>query len=334
MARMKKAQNHEEVRRSGHRPLEQLLLPEHLDGLPLERGAGALGDALDPVGRGLTAGDDAVEERDPSAASGSATTFISSPMMSTASTSHSQAPARDRGCVRVGARVSEWRRADVERRLPTRNRSVTSDVAIPSVGRARPERVSMAIGADLSAWMMQKCAPFTVHYGRGMARCGADLPAPSRIRVPTRHGRVRVPRAPTAGRAGRDLRAPPRRCLRDAPPEDGRLLPPGGRRRGRSHRDRRRLRRRAPGEVSRRPGAGARRARPCEQPRVNRVGRPGSRRGLLRRRQPGRVGGAAGPRPGLLRPGAAAARGAVARRRRGRARQARRPGCPLARSRC
>lgn len=49
----------------------------------------------------------------------------------------------------------------------------------------------MAIGADLSAWMMQKSAPFTVHYGRGLARSGAELPAPSRIRVPTRHGHAR-----------------------------------------------------------------------------------------------------------------------------------------------
>src|SRR5512141_2787346 len=38
---------------------------------------------------------------------------------------------------------------------------------------------------------MQKSAPLTVGYGKDLVLAGADLPAPTRIRVPTRHGRVR-----------------------------------------------------------------------------------------------------------------------------------------------
>ena len=49
----------------------------------------------------------------------------------------------------------------------------------------------MAFRADLSAWLMQKSAPLTVGYGKDLVLAGADLPAPTRIRVPTRHGRVR-----------------------------------------------------------------------------------------------------------------------------------------------
>ena len=49
----------------------------------------------------------------------------------------------------------------------------------------------MAFRADLSAWLMQKSAPLTVDYGKDLVFAGADLPAPTRIRVPTRHGRVR-----------------------------------------------------------------------------------------------------------------------------------------------
>ncbi len=45
--------------------------------------------------------------------------------------------------------------------------------------------------ADLRAWMMQRSAPLTVHYGRELQVAGQDLPAPDRVRVPTRHGPVR-----------------------------------------------------------------------------------------------------------------------------------------------
>lgn len=45
--------------------------------------------------------------------------------------------------------------------------------------------------ADLRAWMMQRSAPLTVHYGRELLVAGQDLPAPDRVRVPTRHGTVR-----------------------------------------------------------------------------------------------------------------------------------------------
>jgi hypothetical protein len=50
---------------AGHGPLEQLLLAEDLDDLALERGARAVGDALDPVGCGLAAADRAVQEEHP-----------------------------------------------------------------------------------------------------------------------------------------------------------------------------------------------------------------------------------------------------------------------------
>lgn len=49
----------------------------------------------------------------------------------------------------------------------------------------------MPFAADVSAWLAQKSAPFTVNYGRGLTRSGADLPAPTKVIVPTRHGRVR-----------------------------------------------------------------------------------------------------------------------------------------------
>jgi acetyl esterase len=38
---------------------------------------------------------------------------------------------------------------------------------------------------------MQKTAPLSVKYGRGLDFSGTDLPGPGRIRVPTRHGNVR-----------------------------------------------------------------------------------------------------------------------------------------------
>ncbi len=44
---------------------------------------------------------------------------------------------------------------------------------------------------DARAWLMQKTAPLTVHYGRPLRIAGQDLPAPRRLRLPTRHGPVR-----------------------------------------------------------------------------------------------------------------------------------------------
>ncbi len=49
----------------------------------------------------------------------------------------------------------------------------------------------MPLGADVSAWMVQKSAPFTVRYGRNLYFSGNDLPRPTTMRVPTRHGKVR-----------------------------------------------------------------------------------------------------------------------------------------------
>lgn len=45
--------------------------------------------------------------------------------------------------------------------------------------------------ADLRAWLMQRAAPLTVHYGRPLRFAGRDLPRPQRVGVPTRHGEVR-----------------------------------------------------------------------------------------------------------------------------------------------
>ncbi|MCW2757272.1 MAG: carboxylesterase [Nocardioidaceae bacterium] len=62
---------------------------------------------------------------------------------------------------------------------------------VPSTGVGASERRHVPLGPDVRAWLMQKAAPFTVSYGRGLARSGADLPRPRRITVPTRHGPVR-----------------------------------------------------------------------------------------------------------------------------------------------
>jgi acetyl esterase len=45
--------------------------------------------------------------------------------------------------------------------------------------------------SDARAWLMQKSAPLTVHYGRELTIAGRDLPRPQVVRVPTRHGTVR-----------------------------------------------------------------------------------------------------------------------------------------------
>lgn len=49
----------------------------------------------------------------------------------------------------------------------------------------------MPLGADVSAWMAQKAAPLTVRYGRRLYFSGQDLPRPTTLKVPTRHGTVR-----------------------------------------------------------------------------------------------------------------------------------------------
>ena len=45
---------------------------------------------------------------------------------------------------------------------------------------------------DVRAWLMQRSAPYTVRYGDPLRFAGQDLPAPERLRVPTRHGPVPV----------------------------------------------------------------------------------------------------------------------------------------------
>lgn len=60
----------------------------------------------------------------------------------------------------------------------------------------------MALRSDTKAWLIQKTAPLTVRYGKGLYFSGTDLPAPGRIRVPTRHGEVRCLVHRTAGAAG------------------------------------------------------------------------------------------------------------------------------------
>ncbi|WP_392544113.1 alpha/beta hydrolase [Oryzobacter telluris] len=45
---------------------------------------------------------------------------------------------------------------------------------------------------DARAWMMQKSARYTVHYGENLRFAGQHLPPPDVLRVPTRHGEVDV----------------------------------------------------------------------------------------------------------------------------------------------
>lgn len=49
----------------------------------------------------------------------------------------------------------------------------------------------MGLLADLTAYVMQRSAPRTVDYGDSLYFSGLDLPDPSQIGVPTRHGDVR-----------------------------------------------------------------------------------------------------------------------------------------------
>lgn len=49
----------------------------------------------------------------------------------------------------------------------------------------------MALLADLRALAIQVSAPYTVRYGNALYFTGTDLPQPTSIRVPTRHGAVR-----------------------------------------------------------------------------------------------------------------------------------------------
>lgn len=60
----------------------------------------------------------------------------------------------------------------------------------------------MGLRADVRAYLLQRSAPLTVDYGTSLYFSGADLPAPHRISVPTRHGSVRcdVYRPPEGGR--------------------------------------------------------------------------------------------------------------------------------------
>ena len=49
----------------------------------------------------------------------------------------------------------------------------------------------MGILTDIRVYVLQTTAPVTVRYGASLAFEGRDLPAPQRIRIPTRHGDVR-----------------------------------------------------------------------------------------------------------------------------------------------
>lgn len=64
----------------------------------------------------------------------------------------------------------------------------------------------MTLLDDAKALLMQWSAPFTVRYGEPLRFAGTDLPAPERLRVPTRHGPVRVD---LYRPAGSDSVAPP-----------------------------------------------------------------------------------------------------------------------------
>ncbi len=49
----------------------------------------------------------------------------------------------------------------------------------------------MALLADLRALMIQLSAPYTVRYGDSLYFSGTDLPKPTTVKIPTRHGLVR-----------------------------------------------------------------------------------------------------------------------------------------------
>ena len=49
----------------------------------------------------------------------------------------------------------------------------------------------MSFLADAQAVLTGAIARLTVHYGRDRVFAGGDLPGPRRLKVPTRHGRVR-----------------------------------------------------------------------------------------------------------------------------------------------
>lgn len=50
----------------------------------------------------------------------------------------------------------------------------------------------MRLRDRLAAMVMHGTARWTVHYGDSLRFAGTDLPAPSVVRAPTRHGPVRV----------------------------------------------------------------------------------------------------------------------------------------------
>lgn len=65
----------------------------------------------------------------------------------------------------------------------------------------------MGPASAVTAWLMQKSAPFVLHHGAGLdftGDAGTLLPPVQRLRVPTRHGRVRclVQRPPAGGTTG------------------------------------------------------------------------------------------------------------------------------------
>ena len=59
----------------------------------------------------------------------------------------------------------------------------------------------MSILADAQAVLTGATARLTVHYGRDRVFAGRDLPAPQRLKVPTRHGRVKCEVYRDPGRA-------------------------------------------------------------------------------------------------------------------------------------
>ncbi len=61
----------------------------------------------------------------------------------------------------------------------------------------------MPLLADAQALLMGATARLTVHYGRDRVFAGAELPAPRRLKVPTRHGRVTCEVYRDPRRAGR-----------------------------------------------------------------------------------------------------------------------------------
>ncbi len=62
---------------------------------------------------------------------------------------------------------------------------------LPTHPRPGPRRTTGVSLPDARAWLMQKSAPLTVHYGRSLQLEGHELRWPRPVRLPTRHGPVR-----------------------------------------------------------------------------------------------------------------------------------------------